>query len=102
MRYLHSFSNWIGRKANFDVMIFPWCLSFIVLLKLLYLTWNWIDRWLSGSALKQVAAFGCPDTNKSVVFPAKRLRKFFEVPENTVKHSMHERVSNLSVDKTYM
>jgi len=50
----------------------------------LYLTWDWIGRWLSGSALKQVAAFGCPDTNKSAVFPAKRLRKFFEVPENTV------------------
>ncbi|KAL9276992.1 hypothetical protein ACSQ67_025459 [Phaseolus vulgaris] len=43
-----------------------------------------ISKWLSGSALKQVAAFGCPDTNKSAVFPAKRLRKFFEVPENTV------------------
>ncbi|KAL2331317.1 hypothetical protein Fmac_018898 [Flemingia macrophylla] len=43
-----------------------------------------IAKWLSGSALKQVALFGCPNTYKSVVFPAKRLRKFFEVPENTV------------------
>lgn len=30
--------------------------------------------------------FGCPSTGKSCVFPAKRLRKFFEVPENTVRH----------------
>ncbi|XP_027926644.1 uncharacterized protein LOC114183724 isoform X2 [Vigna unguiculata] len=44
-----------------------------------------IAKWLSGSALKQVATFGCSDTNKSAVFPAKRLRKFFEVPENTVR-----------------
>lgn len=43
-----------------------------------------IAKWLSGSALKQVAVFGCPSTHKSIVFPAKRLRKFFEVPENTV------------------
>ncbi|XP_045800978.1 uncharacterized protein LOC123894908 [Trifolium pratense] len=43
-----------------------------------------IAKWLSGSALKQVAAFGCPSTSRSSVFPAKRLRKFFEVPENTV------------------
>ncbi|XP_058779521.1 uncharacterized protein LOC131653406 [Vicia villosa] len=41
-------------------------------------------KWLSGSALKQVVVFGCPSTGKSCVFPAKRLRKFFEVPENTV------------------
>lgn len=43
-----------------------------------------IAKWLSGSALKQVAVFGCPHTHRSAVFPAKRLRKFFEVPENTV------------------
>ncbi|KAL5081465.1 hypothetical protein RYX36_009886 [Vicia faba] len=43
-----------------------------------------IAKWLSGSAIKQVAVFGCPSTGKSCVFPAKRLRKFFEVPENTV------------------
>ncbi|GAU48819.1 hypothetical protein TSUD_99910 [Trifolium subterraneum] len=43
-----------------------------------------IAKWLSGSALKQLAAFGCPSTSRSSVFPAKRLRKFFEVPENTV------------------
>lgn len=34
--------------------------------------------------------FGCPSTHKSIVFPAKRLRKFFEVPENTVRHIMHK------------
>ncbi|WJX72465.1 hypothetical protein P8452_56347 [Trifolium repens] len=43
-----------------------------------------IAKWLSGSALKQVISFGCPSTSRSSVFPAKRLRKFFEVPENTV------------------
>ncbi|KAJ1441604.1 Zinc finger, RING/FYVE/PHD-type [Sesbania bispinosa] len=43
-----------------------------------------IAKWLSGSALKQVAEFGCPSTDRSNVFTAKRLRKFFEVPENTV------------------
>ncbi|XP_027364374.1 uncharacterized protein LOC113871476 [Abrus precatorius] len=43
-----------------------------------------LSRWLSGSALKQVAMFGCPSIDKSSVIPAKRLRKFFEVSENTV------------------
>lgn len=43
-----------------------------------------IAKWLSGSALKQVAVFGCPSVSRNDVFPAKRLRKFFEVPENTV------------------
>ncbi|KAK7244146.1 hypothetical protein RIF29_38964 [Crotalaria pallida] len=43
-----------------------------------------IAKWLSGSALKKVAEFGCPSVDRSSVFPAKRLRKFFEVPENTV------------------
>lgn len=43
-----------------------------------------IAKWLSGSALKQVAMFGCPSSDRGDVFPAKRLRKFFEVPENTV------------------
>ncbi|RDX63996.1 hypothetical protein CR513_57501, partial [Mucuna pruriens] len=43
-----------------------------------------IAKWLSGSALKQVAVFGCPYPHRSGVFPAKRLRRFFEVPENTV------------------
>ncbi|KAK7401760.1 hypothetical protein VNO78_13494 [Psophocarpus tetragonolobus] len=43
-----------------------------------------IAKWLSGSALKQVAMFGCPTCSRRAVIPAKRLRKFFEVPENTV------------------
>lgn len=43
-----------------------------------------IAKWLSGSALKQVLVFGCPSISRNDVFPAKRLRKFFEVPENTV------------------
>lgn len=43
-----------------------------------------IAKWLSGSALKQVLVFGCPSVSRNDVFPAKRLRKFFEVPENTV------------------
>ncbi|KAE9585127.1 hypothetical protein Lal_00017917 [Lupinus albus] len=43
-----------------------------------------ISKWLSASALKQLATFGCPSVDRSSVFPAKSLRKFFEVPENTV------------------
>ncbi|KAK7272594.1 hypothetical protein RJT34_29297 [Clitoria ternatea] len=43
-----------------------------------------IAKWLSGSALKQVAVFGCPSNDRKCVMPAKVLRKFFEVPENTV------------------
>lgn len=43
-----------------------------------------IAKWLSGSALKQVAVFGCPAVDRNSVFPAKRLRRFFEVPEDTV------------------
>ncbi|MED6209091.1 hypothetical protein PIB30_051298 [Stylosanthes scabra] len=43
-----------------------------------------LSKWLSGSALKEVAVFGCPSVDRASVFPCKRLRKFFEVPENTV------------------
>ncbi|KAK7324515.1 hypothetical protein VNO77_28123 [Canavalia gladiata] len=43
-----------------------------------------IAKWLSGSALKQVAVFGCPSIDRSSAIPAKILRKYFEVPENTV------------------
>ncbi|XP_015933586.1 uncharacterized protein LOC107459824 [Arachis duranensis] len=43
-----------------------------------------LAKWLSGSALKEVAMFGCPSIDRASVFPCKRLRKFFEVPENTV------------------
>jgi len=62
---------------------------FPYMLDVLLITWIWIHRWLSGSALKQVAVFGCPSTSRNDVFPAKRLRKFFEVPEDTVRHTMH-------------
>ncbi|KAF3973984.1 hypothetical protein CMV_002630 [Castanea mollissima] len=41
-------------------------------------------RWLSGRDLKKVALFGCPSLTKKNVFAAKRLRKFFEIQENTV------------------
>jgi len=44
----------------------------------------WIHRWLSASDLKKVALFGCPSLTKKNVFAAKRLRKFFEIQENTV------------------
>lgn len=44
----------------------------------------WITRWLSGSDLKKVALFGCPSNARKPVFAAKRLRKFFEVQEDTV------------------
>ncbi|KAF7836625.1 Autophagy-related protein [Senna tora] len=43
-----------------------------------------ISKWLSGSDLKQVAMFGCPSFNRSIVIPSKRLRNFFSIPENTV------------------
>ncbi|XP_023896488.1 uncharacterized protein LOC112008388 [Quercus suber] len=43
-----------------------------------------IAKWLSGSDLKKVALFGCPSLTKKNVFAAKRLRKFFEIQENTV------------------
>ncbi|KAK4255930.1 hypothetical protein QN277_008857 [Acacia crassicarpa] len=43
-----------------------------------------ISKWLSGSDLKQVAMFGCPSDSKSQVFPSKRLRYYFKIPENTV------------------
>ncbi|GMN65907.1 hypothetical protein TIFTF001_034977 [Ficus carica] len=41
-------------------------------------------RWLSGSDLKNVAIFGCPSLERKSVFAAKRLRKFFQVQEDTV------------------
>ncbi|XP_062015688.1 uncharacterized protein LOC133732209 [Rosa rugosa] len=43
-----------------------------------------IAKWLSGSDLKKVALFGCPSLAKKSVFGAKRLRKFFAIPEETV------------------
>ncbi|XP_050371095.1 uncharacterized protein LOC126789078 isoform X2 [Argentina anserina] len=43
-----------------------------------------IVKWLSGSDLKKVALLGCPSLVKNSVFAAKRLRKFFEIPEETV------------------
>nr|XP_011460811.1 PREDICTED: uncharacterized protein LOC105350472 [Fragaria vesca subsp. vesca] len=43
-----------------------------------------IAKWLSGRDLKKVALFGCPSLAKKSVFGAKRLRKFFEIPEETV------------------
>jgi hypothetical protein len=39
---------------------------------------------LSGSDLKKIALFGCPSLEKKNVFAAKKLRKFFEIQENTV------------------
>lgn len=44
----------------------------------------WFSRWLSGRDLKKVALFGCRSLAKKSVFGAKRLRKFFEIPEETV------------------
>lgn len=43
-----------------------------------------IAKWLSGSDLKNVAIFGCPSLERKSVFAAKRLRKFFQVQEDTV------------------
>ncbi|KAG7956994.1 hypothetical protein I3843_11G152900 [Carya illinoinensis] len=43
-----------------------------------------IAKWLSGSDLKKVALFGCPSLARKNIFAAKRLRKVFEIQENTV------------------
>ncbi|XP_039030236.1 uncharacterized protein LOC120164629 [Hibiscus syriacus] len=43
-----------------------------------------IAKWLSGTRLKKVAAFGCPSLDKTNVFAAKRLRKIFKIQEGTV------------------
>ncbi|KAL8129811.1 hypothetical protein V2J09_018966 [Rumex salicifolius] len=43
-----------------------------------------IAKWLSGSDLKTIAIFGCPSNDKRIVFAAKSLRTFFQIPENTV------------------
>lgn len=43
-----------------------------------------IGKWLSGSEVKKVALFGCPSLDRKTVFSAKRLRKFFEIQEDTV------------------
>lgn len=43
-----------------------------------------IAKWVSGSNLKKVALFGCPSLAKKNVFAAKRLRKFFNIQEDTV------------------
>ncbi|GMI85365.1 hypothetical protein like AT1G53460 [Hibiscus trionum] len=43
-----------------------------------------IAKWLSGTRLKKVAAFGCPSLDKNNVFAAKRLRKIFKIQEETV------------------
>lgn len=43
-----------------------------------------IAKWLSGSDLKTIATFGCPSNDKRIVFAAKSLRTFFQIPENTV------------------
>ncbi|CAJ1957639.1 unnamed protein product [Sphenostylis stenocarpa] len=80
-------ANFAQGKNNFDL---DWFTNFFAVGYIKFAAQKFardnqeIAKWLSGSALKQVAVFGCPDTHKSAVFPAKRLRKFFEVPENTV------------------
>ncbi|KAM1057732.1 hypothetical protein ACFX2I_030921 [Malus domestica] len=43
-----------------------------------------IAKWLSGSDLKKVALLGCPSLARKSVFGAKRMRKFFEIPEDKV------------------
>ncbi|XP_065861908.1 uncharacterized protein [Euphorbia lathyris] len=54
-----------------------------------------IAKWLSGSDLKKVALFGCPSLGTKNVQSSKRLRRFFEIKEDTVcskcvlKHSCH-------------
>ncbi|KAK8545627.1 hypothetical protein V6N13_066900 [Hibiscus sabdariffa] len=43
-----------------------------------------IAKWLSSTRMKKVAAFGCPSLDKNNVFAAKRLRKIFQIQEDTV------------------
>ncbi|XP_050215791.1 uncharacterized protein LOC126666917 [Mercurialis annua] len=43
-----------------------------------------IAKWLSGSDLKKVALFGCPSLSRKDVFSAKRLRQYFQIPEDDV------------------
>uniref|UniRef100_A0A1J3HAG6 Uncharacterized protein n=1 Tax=Noccaea caerulescens TaxID=107243 RepID=A0A1J3HAG6_NOCCA len=43
-----------------------------------------IAKWLSGNDLKNIALFGCPSLEKRAIFAAKTLRKFFDIPENSV------------------
>lgn len=59
-----------------------------------------IAKWLSGSDLKKVALFGCPSLARKSVFGAKRLRKFFEIPEETVCRNCALRESCRFVNKS--
>uniref|UniRef100_A0A7N0SY25 Uncharacterized protein n=1 Tax=Kalanchoe fedtschenkoi TaxID=63787 RepID=A0A7N0SY25_KALFE len=43
-----------------------------------------IAKWLSGSQVKTLALYGCPNLIKNSIFPAKRLRSFFRIQEDTV------------------
>lgn len=43
-----------------------------------------IAKWLCSSNLKEVLHFGCPTLAKKSVFAAKRLRKFFNIEEQSV------------------
>lgn len=43
-----------------------------------------LAKWLSGSDLKKVALFGCPSLSRNNVLPAKQLRHYFEIKEDTV------------------
>ncbi|KAG0491793.1 hypothetical protein HPP92_004826 [Vanilla planifolia] len=43
-----------------------------------------IAKWLSGSDLKKIALFGCPNVERKVVFAAKRLRSFFSIQEDII------------------
>ena len=62
----------LGNFRQFDSLVHVYALEI------------WFSRWLSGSDLKKVALFGCPSLARKSVFGAKRLRRFFEIPEETV------------------
>ncbi|KAF7021754.1 hypothetical protein CFC21_034649 [Triticum aestivum] len=52
-----------------------------------------VAKWLSGSDLKKVALFGCPSVERRTVFASKRLRAFFNLPEEKVCSSCKIRSS---------
>ncbi|KQK03222.1 uncharacterized protein LOC100844661 [Brachypodium distachyon] len=52
-----------------------------------------VAKWLSGSDLKKLALFGCPSVERRTVFASKRLRSFFNIPEDKICSSCKIRSS---------
>ncbi|KAF5728066.1 hypothetical protein HS088_TW21G00209 [Tripterygium wilfordii] len=74
-----------GSKLDFQCLENPYARDFIKFAAERFGKDNQeIAKWLSGSNLRKVVLFGCPSTTRKTIFSAKILRKFFEIPENTV------------------